>query len=142
MRGIVFDENLEGHAEYLLHLLTALDLRDFWDDLGLRMETVRTLGYQPGVKDRILWKRCQDERFVLLTDNRNDDAVDSLGRTICDSLLDISLPVITIANKERFERDRRYALIVAEKFLDVISDVVIGKFLGIGRLYIPPRPIV
>ncbi len=142
MRGILFDINVQGHSDYLLRLFEALGLWAFWTPLKLEFLTVSGLGYPSEVPDRVIWNRCQSERLILFTDNRNVDGQDSLGKTLSDSLTEESFPVLTIANKRRFERDRRYALIVAEKVLENLIDIADGEYRGVGRLSIPPRPIV
>ena len=142
MNGLLFDINIQGHFQHLLHLLTALDLLGMWEAEDLDVFTVPQLGYPRDVRDRVIWNRCQADGLVLVTENRNDDGPDSLERTMAESLTPESLPVLTLANKLRFERDRRYALIVADAFLNAVSDTAAGKNRGVGRLYIPPRPVV
>ncbi len=142
MRGILFDVNIQGLSAHWIHLLTALDLVAVWDDYPLITRTVADLGYPPDVRDRLLWGRCQAEGLVLITENRKSDEDDSLERTIGDSLTPESLPVLTLANKRRFQNDRRYGLIVAEELLNVLADTFTGKNRGVGRLYLPSRPVV
>jgi hypothetical protein len=141
VRGVLFDVNIEGHQSYLMNLLAALDMTDIWERYGFRTFTVAAFGHTKSVRDRIIWNRCQAERLVLLTENRNDDGEDSLERTMADSLTADSLPVLTLANKGRFEHDRRYALIVAGIFLETLIDAAEGMHRGVGRIYLPPRAI-
>ena len=142
MNGLLFDINIQGHFRYLLHLLAALDLVGMWEAEDLDVFTVPQLGYPRDVRDRVIWNRCQSDGLVLVTENRNDDGPDSLERAMADALTPDSLPVLTLANKPRFERDRRYALIVADAFLNAVSDTAAGKNRGVGRLYLPTRPVV
>jgi hypothetical protein len=142
MNGVVFDVNIQGHARYMLQLLAALNATDLWQAIGLPILTVPGLGYAADVRDRVIWNRCQSAGLVLFTENRNDDGPDSLERTLADSLTADSLPVLTLANKGRFEHDRRYALIVASAFLDAIADTAAGGNRGAGRMYLPPKPVV
>lgn len=142
MNGLLFDINIQGLYPHFLHLLTALDLLDFWEVANLRVLSVADLGYPREVRDRVLWTRCQADGIVFVTENRNDDGPDSLGRTMADSLTPESLPVLTLANKPRLERDRRCALIVADAFLTAVSDTAVGKNRGVGRLFLPPRQVV
>ncbi len=142
MHGLVFDINVQGHYAHFVHLLAALDLADIWLGYGFSIRTVPGLGYPRDVSDRVIWNRCQSDGLVLITENRTADDPDALERTIADSLAPDSLPVLTIANKRRFERDRRYALIVAREFADHTVDIALGKYRCIGRLFLPPRPVV
>ena len=108
----------------------------------MSVRSVAGLGYRTNVRDRILWNRCQADGLILVTENRTADDPDSLERAIADSLTPDSLPVLTLANNERFRHDRRYAMIVAEEFPNVVADTFQGKNRGVGRLYLPPRPVV
>ena len=141
VRGVLFDVNIEGHQAYLMNLLAALDMSDIWQKYNFRTFTVSEFGYPKAVRDRVIWNRCQVERLILFTENRNDDGGDSLERTMADSLGPDSLPVITLSNKGRFEHDRRYALIVAGQFLEKLVDTAEGMHRGVGRIYLPSRAI-
>jgi hypothetical protein len=141
MRGLVLDINVQGHGPYLLRLFDELLLTEFWEDLAIPVLTVPELGYPQEVSDRVLWGRCQRDELVLLTENRNNDGPDSLEQTILDEITADGLPVLTFANKDRFEHDHEYALAVAEAVLNVLHDIKSGKFRGIGRLYIPLKPV-
>jgi len=142
VQGLVFDINVQGHYAHFLHLLGALDLADIWLGYGFRVHTVPGLGYPTNVRDRVIWNRSQADELVLVTENRTADDADSLQATIADSLTPDSLPVLTIANKPRFENDRRYALIVAQRFADLTVDISLGQYRGVGRLFLPPRTVV
>jgi hypothetical protein len=141
MNGVVFDVNVQGHARYILQLLEALNVADLWEALDLPVLTVAGLGYADDVPDRVIWDRCQADGLLLVTENRNDDGPDSLQRVMGESNSADSLPVLTIANKRRFERDRPYAQVVAKEFLNVVSDTARGLNRGAGRMYLPPRPV-
>ncbi len=142
MNGLLFDINIQGLHAHFIHLLTALDLLDFWEAANLRVLSVAGLGYPRDVRDRVLWNRCQADGLVFITENRNDDGPDSLERTMADSLAPDSLPVLTLANVSRFRTDRRYALIVADAYLTTVTDTLAGLNRGVGRLYLPSRPVV
>jgi hypothetical protein len=142
VRGLVFDVNIQGLFPHFVHLMTAMDLIDIWNDKPLVVRTVADLGYPTDVRDRVIWNRCQADGLVLVTENRTADDADSLQATIADSLTSDSFPVLTLANVQRFRNDRRYALIVADAFLTTVTDTAAGLNRGVGRLYIPPRPVV
>jgi hypothetical protein len=141
VRGVLFDNNLVGHGEYFLNLFRVKGLFDCWAMLELRLVSLAELGYEDDVEDRVLWNWCQVEGLMLVTANRNSDGSDSLGQTLAESLTPSSIPVLTLANNDRFVRDRQYALVVAETFLDYLVDLSTGDLLGTGRLYLPPHPI-
>ncbi len=142
MNGILLDINIQGDFAHVLHLLAAQDLLAHWESGGFVVRTLADLGLAGNTPDRTIWNRCQADGLVLFTENRNNDGPDSLEQTIADSLTPDSLPVLTVSNRGRFRNDRRYALIVAEQFMETILDIDDGRLLGVGRLFLPPRPVV
>ena len=135
MRGILADINVVGQRDALLSIWTSDTWRDFWDGLGLSVETFRTLGLSDTASDALIWRTCQREGLVLITGNRNDDGPDSLEATIRDENQPESLPVITIGDADRVLRDRLYAENVAERLLDYLMRT--DEVRGVGRLYVP-----
>jgi hypothetical protein len=142
VNGVVFDVNIQGSARHFLRLVETLELTDVWRSLDVSIHTVAGLGYMEDVSDRVIWTRCQADGLVLVTENRNDDGPDSLQRTMDELRTADSLPVLTLASRERFQRDRRYALIVAEELLNALVDIEAGLHRGAGRMYLPPRPVI
>lgn len=140
MRGLLADVNVQGHLPYLLHLLESLGLAGLLGEIGLRLVTFGDLGLDRGLGDRPLWRFCQDEGWVLFTDDRNDDGRDSLRRTLDDSWTAGRLPVFTLSNKGRFERDRAYAERVAEDVATLMFGIVSeGGYRDRSRIYVPIR---
>jgi hypothetical protein len=45
------------------------------------------------------------------------------------------LPVLTLADPDRIQRDRQYAEAVVERLFDILIDP--GALRGTGRLYLP-----
>jgi hypothetical protein len=87
--------------------------------------------------DRELWSYCQANGWVLFTDNRNRDGENSLQATLQDSWRDGCLPVITLANKGRFENSANYATKVAEDVADVLVSVFHDGVRDRPRSYVP-----
>src|SRR5690349_18508417 len=85
MRGLLADVNLQGHLSYLRRLLETLDLWPCLADLNLQLVTFADLNLPSNLDDRSLWNWCQQEHWVLLTDNRNEDGINSLEATLKDS---------------------------------------------------------
>ena len=135
MRGILADINVVGQRDALLSIWTSDTWRDFWDGLGLSVETFRTLGLSDTASDALIWRTCQREGLVLITGNRNDDGPDSLEATIRNENQPESLPVITIGDADRVLRDRLYAENVTERLLDYLMRI--DEVRGVGRLYVP-----
>jgi len=78
---------------------------------------------------------CQQQRYYLLTDNRNEDDEDSLGALIRTRNVATSLPVFTISDINRFRSERGYMEALVAKLLEYLLDA--ENLLGTGRLYLP-----
>jgi hypothetical protein len=95
----------------------------------------RTLALPLDAPDSIIWRTCQREQLVLITENRNKRGLDSLEATIQNENQPDSLPVITIANTDRVLQDRLCAEKVAERLLDYLMRI--DEVRGTGRIYVP-----
>ncbi len=137
MRGLLADVNLQGHLPYLRRLLVGLDCLSILAELGLSLVTFPDVGLQPGLDDRSLWNHCQREGWVLFTDNRNNDGVDSLQATLADSWRPGPLPILTLANKDRFQRRRAYGERVASHVADLLFDIKHDRFVDQPRIFVP-----
>jgi hypothetical protein len=73
MRGMLADVNIQGHLRYLRRVLESLDLWSTLASLNLELATFPDLKLDPHLDDRPLWNYCQQEGWVLFTDNRNND---------------------------------------------------------------------
>jgi hypothetical protein len=58
MRGLLADENLQGHMPYLRRLLQILDLWIVLSELKLDLVTFPDLTLSRGLDDRLLWNHC------------------------------------------------------------------------------------
>jgi hypothetical protein len=133
--GILADVNVIGHVQHLVQLMQAEPWAEFWQELSLVLRHFQDVGLTPTSSDLEIWHRCQAENLVLITDNRNDDAADSLEAAIRQYNRPESLPVFTIANLERFRTSREYADQVAAKLFEYLLDL--DAVRGTGRLYLP-----
>lgn len=101
MATLLVDANLDGHAEILKARLatdTWRELRDFLDVQFLHFDRA---GLDRAVKDNVVWRRCQQQGYYLLTANRNLESEDSLEATIRREGTAQSLPVLTLARAEQ-----------------------------------------
>lgn len=137
MRGLLADVNLQGHLPYLRLLLERLDLWTVLAELNLALATFPDLSLPPDFDDRPLWNRCQQDGWVLFTENRNDDGPDSLEATLRDSWRPGHLPVLTLANKGKFEHSRRYAEQVATDVAELLFGVTQGEYRDQSRIFVP-----
>lgn len=99
MHGLLADLNVQGHFSYLHHLLETLDVWPVLDAIGIELATFARLRCLVDTNDRTLWTRCQQEGWVLLTDDRNADDRSSLQATLADSWQPGNLPVLTLISQ-------------------------------------------
>lgn len=85
MRGLLADVNVQGHSLYLRRLLETLGLWSVLAELQLHLATFADLQLPRDLDDRSLWNLCQQEQWVLFTENRNEDDANSLQATLSDS---------------------------------------------------------
>jgi len=85
MRGLLADVNVEGHSGHLRQLLEKLDLWTILMELRLEFATFSDLRIPSALNDRSLWNHCQQDGWVLFTENRNDEDENSLEATLADS---------------------------------------------------------
>ena len=135
VKGILADIDIQGHVDLLVTIMQAEPWQLFWHDLGLRYCHFTDVGLAPSAPDSQVWDVCQAEELVLLTDNRNQNDVDSLETTIRARNTLASLPVITIANVPRLRQSREYANRVIDKLLDFLMRM--DTLRGTGRLFVP-----
>lgn len=134
MTGILADVNIQGHVDFLFDLLTSDVWCEFWQALGIRYDRFGDLGLTTSA-DAEVWQVCQDHGYVLITSNRNQKGPASLEATIRNRGTAQCLPVLTLADAERFRTDRDYAERVVASLLEIRFEI--DSFRGTGRLYLP-----
>jgi hypothetical protein len=137
MPGFLADVNLQGHLPYLGRLLDGLGLLEVLGELGLDLKRFPDLGLDGRMNDRELWNFCQANSWLLFTDNRNHEDENSLGVTLQDSWREGCLPVITLANKGKFENSQSYAMKVAEVVADILVTVFLDGIRNQPRIFVP-----
>lgn len=135
VKGILADVNIQGHVDFLFDLLASDAWLDFWQSLGIRYAAFKDIGLEAEAADVAVWQACQDSGYALITSNRNQKGADSLESTIRDRNTAESLPVLTLADAERFRSDRQYADRVVAALLEILFDI--EAYRGTGRLYLP-----
>jgi hypothetical protein len=133
--GILADANVQGQVEYLVQKMRTGEWAEFWRTLGIELLRFEDVGLVATSLDYDVWTTCQTERLVLITDNRNHEAPDSLEATIRRFNKSDSLPVFTIADMDRFRSDPTYVERVIEALYDYL--LRIDDLRGAGRLYLP-----
>ena len=137
MPSLLADVNVQGHLPYLRRLIDGHGLLDLLTGLGLTLVTFPDLGLDRRVDDRALWNYCQANGWVLFTDNRNHEDENSLEATIQDSWHEGCFPIITLANKGKFDNSEDYATKVAEEVADVLVSVFHDGIRDQPRIFVP-----
>ncbi len=135
MKGLVADINVQGQVAYLAQRMQADTWADFWQELELVLYRFEDLGLTASSTDADIWNVCQREQLILITDNRNLDSDDSMEATIRRHGTAQSLPIFTIADKDKLRMDSAYAERVIEKLYDYLLGI--DDVRGAGRLYLP-----
>lgn len=137
MRGLLADVNVQGHLSSLRRLLVTAGRWPVIAELNVAFATFTDVQLPRDLDDRTLWDFCQQEGWILFTENRNDDGPDSLQATLNDSWRNGHLPVLTLANKRGFERDQEYARRVATDVAELVYGIAHSEYLDLPRIYIP-----
>lgn len=137
MRGLLADANAQGHANYLLGLLQGLGLWPLLDELEVRFATLADLGLALDIDDGSLWSHCQTNGWVLFTDNRNEEGETSLHSIMSRLWKPGDLPILTLADKKKFEQAADYRERVAADVADLLFGIVDGEFRDRDRIYVP-----
>ena len=87
--------------------------------------------------DRELWEFCQRNGWVLFTNNRNNDGPNSLQTTLAESWRVGNLPVLTLADRVKFDRDRAYGERVATDIADLLFGIREGEYRDLQRVFVP-----
>jgi len=135
MIRLLADNNADGHVGILVRVLMSEDWIAIWNDLELAVVTFEDLGLHRDTSDAVVWRACQREQVLLITNNRNADGPDSLETTIREEGQSDSLPVFTLANPEQIRVDRAYAERTALRLLEYL--IYLDDARGSGRLFLP-----
>ena len=100
----------------------------------LQLARFAEVGLSYDSSDRTVWRFAQENRMLLLTDNRNMIGPDSLERTIRNKNRADSLPVITLSRAGRVV-EQAYRERCVMRVLDIILEL--DNYLGTGRIFIP-----
>lgn len=129
---MLLDHNLEGQGIFLHSSIQ----KDGWLELlDIPVLTFADIGLAVETSDREVWRYVQKHQLLLLTANRNDKGEDSLAQTIREENTAISLPVLTVGDARRINKDAAYRKRCVERIVDVFMNI--ENHLGVGRVFIP-----
>jgi hypothetical protein len=108
---------------------------DLWRELECMLCTFEDFDLLVDATDAAIWQACQDHDLLLITGNRNAEGPESLEMTMRQWNAAHCLPVLTLADPDRIQRERPYAEAVVERLFDILIDP--DALRGTGRLYLP-----
>ncbi|MEZ4736752.1 MAG: hypothetical protein R3E79_57460 [Caldilineaceae bacterium] len=124
MTQVLVDYHMEGQAELIWSILAS----EGWLELiPLQLVRFRDVDLHKRSNDRVVWRFAQQNRMLLLTNNRNMEGSNSLEQTLRKENGPASLPVLTIANLHRLS-ERPYRVRCAANLLDIVVDL--DNYLG------------
>lgn len=135
VKGILADVHMQGPVAELARAMQGGFWAEFWSHLDLALFSFEDVHLIATSTDAEIWHKCQAERLILITNNRNQDSPDSLEATIRRYNTAKSLPVFTISDLDRLRKNRDYAEKVLERLYECLLDM--ETLLGTGRLYLP-----
>ena len=135
MQRLLSDHDVPGHVSRLMDICQRPPWIDLWRELECILCTFEEFDLPEDATDAVIWQVCQDNDILMITGNRNAEGPESLEMTIRQRNAPHYLPVLTLADPDRIQRERRYAESVVERLFDVLIDP--GALRGTGRLYLP-----
>jgi hypothetical protein len=128
----LIDYNLQKYAAILLGKIS----NDGWLDLiSIRFVFFSDINLPTDSDDRLVWRLSQENRMIILTANQNMKGEDSLEQVLREENTLDSLPVVTIANLDRFSKESNYRSRCADRIIDIVLNI--EAYVGFGRIYIP-----
>lgn len=124
---ILLDHDLEGQVVFLEAALR----ETAWDqDLHIEFIRLRDLNLPQDCTDEVIWTYVQQERLLLITNNRNRDDESSLQTMVEVHNSPTSLPVPTISDQTKLIIPE-YRQRVVDKIVAVVVDL--ANYLGTGK---------
>lgn len=135
MQRLLSDHDIQGQVSRLMDICQMPPWLDLWRELECVLCTFEEFDLSMDATDATIWQVCQDHNILLLTGNRNAEGSASLEMTIRQRNTATCLPVLTLADPDRIQRDRQYAESIVERLFDILIDPNVLR--GTGRLYLP-----
>jgi hypothetical protein len=130
--NFLIDYNLQKYAAILLGKIA----NEGWLDLiAIRFIFFSDVNLPTDSDDRSVWRLSQSSRMILLTANWNMKGEDSLEQVLREENTSDSLPIVTIANLDRFSKEPNYRSRCADRIIDIVLNI--EDYMGSGRIYIP-----
>jgi hypothetical protein len=135
MQRILSDRDVQGHVSRFMDICQMPPWVDLWRELECMLCTFEDFDLPVDATDATIWQACQAHDILMITGNRNAEGPASLDMTLRQRNAANCLPVLTLADPDRIQRDRPYAEAVVERLFDILIDP--DALRGTGRLYLP-----
>ena len=135
MQRLLSDHDVQGHVSRLMDICQLPPWVDLWRELDCTICTFADFDLSVDATDAAIWQVCQDHNILLITGNCNAESPESLEMTIRRRNASHCLPVLTLADPDRIQRDRLYAESIVERLFDILIDP--DALRGTRRLYLP-----
>jgi hypothetical protein len=116
------DNDVQGHVGRLMDICQLPPWVELWRDLECVLYTFADVDLPGDAIDAVIWQACQDNDILLITGNRNAEGPESLEMTIRQRNTPNCLPVLTLADPDRIQRELQYAESVVERLFDILVD--------------------
>src|SRR5262245_51078176 len=122
MQRILSDHDVQGHVSHLMDICQMPPWVDLWRELECVLCTFEDCDLSEDATDATIWHTWQDHDILLITGNRNAEGPESLAMTLRQRNTSNCLPVLTLADPDRLQRDRQDAEAVVERLFEVLID--------------------
>ena len=128
---ILVDQDMLGFDTFLEEGLKETG----WDQLiQFHLRRPHDCGLPANLPDQDIWRFVQENRLLLITNNRNNEDETSLQATMRRENTLESWPIITVSDKNALIQSD-YRQRVAHRLAEIIVDL--ENYLGTGRLFVP-----
>jgi len=135
MQRLLSARDVQGHVSRFMDICQRLPWVDLWCELECMLCTCEDFDLPVDATDATIWQACQDHDILMIPGNRNAAGPESWEMTIRQRKTPNCLPVLTLADPDRIQRERPYAEAVVERWFDSLIDP--DALRGTGRLYLP-----
>lgn len=133
--GLLADADVRGQVDRIIAVCRGAVWHELWAEVGVPLCQFDDVGLPADAPDAQVWETSQRHGLVLLTGNRNAESENSLEATIRTRGTPDSLPVLTLADRDRILADSDYAELVATRLMERLSDI--DNLRGSGRIWLP-----
>lgn len=130
--SFLIDHNIEKHGKILSDMLVQ---QGWFSLIPVGVVTFAEIDLTIDSGDRQVWRTAQKHHLILITANRRMIGEDSLEQVLREENTLHSLPVLTMADSNRFLNDSVYRDRCVIRIMDIVFNI--ENLMGSKRLFIP-----